>query len=100
MIVVTAALAAGAVDFAQFATHNRKRARQSLAAGAVWASGCVVSLLVGHSAAIATTVIATLLTLGSVALLTIHVQHGIATPRVWLAPALALLALVFAVVSL
>jgi hypothetical protein len=100
MIVVSAALALGALDSAQFATRSRKRARRSLAVAAVWALGCLFSLLAGHGAAIATVVIAALIALGSTALLVIHVRHGIATPRVWLAPVLGLVALVFAVAAL
>jgi hypothetical protein len=100
MIVVTAALALGALDSTQFATQTRKRARQSLGVAVIWAVGCLFSLFTAHGTEIVTTVIAALLALGSVALLVIHVRHGIAAPRVWLAPLLALLAVVFAVASL
>jgi hypothetical protein len=100
MIVVTAAMALGAVDSAQFATQNRKRARQSLSVAAVWAGGFTFSLLPGHGAQLATVAIAGVLTLGAAALLIIHLRHGIATPRVWLAPVVAAIAFVFAVVNL
>ena len=100
MIVVTAAMAVGAVDSAQFAVQNRKRARQSLSVAAVWTVGIIASLLAGHGAHVATVVVAGVLTLGAAALLVIHLRHGIATARVWLAPVLAAIALVFAVVNL
>src|SRR5580704_6123884 len=81
MIVVSAALALGALDSAQFATKSRKRARQSLAAAAIWAMGCVFSLLSGHGTEVVTVVVSAFIVFGSVALLVIHVQHGIATLR-------------------
>jgi len=100
MIVVTGALALGALDSAQFAAKSRKRARQSLAAAAIWALGCVFSLLSGHGTEVVTALVAAFITFGSVSLLLIHVQHGIATLRVWLAPILAVVALVFALGNL
>jgi hypothetical protein len=100
MIVVSAALAVGALDSAQFATRNPKRARQSLSVAAVWTAAVVVSLFSAHGARVATVGLAAFLLLGGVALLVIHIRHGIATPRVWLPPAMALVALVFSVAAL
>jgi hypothetical protein len=100
VIVVTAALAVGALDSAQFATKNSKRARQSLAAAGVWAVGCLLSLLSGHGIEVVTAVVIAFIAFGSVTLLLIHVKHSIATPRVWLSPVLSLVALAFAVATL
>jgi hypothetical protein len=100
MIVVTAALAVGALDAAQFATRTQKRAAQSVAAATIWAGGFVFSLFSARGDEVATVLMTAVIALGSLGLLLIHVRHGIATPRVWLAPALGLVAFFFATVSL
>lgn len=95
-IVASIALALGALDSAQFATQNRKRARQSLSVAAIWAVGFFLSIFSGSGFRIGTLLVAALLTAGSVALLVVHLRHGIASARVWLAPVVAAVAVIAA----
>ena len=99
-VVASIALALGALDSAQFATQNRKRARQSLGVAAVWAVAFIASIFSSREFRVATLVLAVLLTVGGIALLLIHIRHGIASPRVWLAPALGVVALTAAALTL